>query len=188
MLRKQALLIWMCILPVASGCSDQHPIHPTYGELVQRGFYVYVLPAEEWKQRGWSQTISIWSWDRHCKGVDETETFNPISVVYRSRSDQPEMVISIGPWDIAWDRYRPVRYVELKSLWISEWSGVYYENQGIIRLRFQDWLGIPVHVSSRLPITETAQLIHQIQYVGPSLETVTNPWDLSKCPKQQTGR
>lgn len=82
------------VLLTVTGCSKPHPLNPTYEELVHRGFYIYVLPSNEVAARKWQETVSIWSWDRHCSGVELSETANPIRVVYTGESDQPPSVLT----------------------------------------------------------------------------------------------
>ncbi len=174
----------LILITLATACSSDHPLHPTLKELTQRGFYVYILPEDETRKRGWSQTISIWSWDRHCKSVDIGETFNPITINYRGQSTQPELTITIGPWDMAWDHRKPTIEVKLDTLLAQNGLAVYYKSDNYLQLRFQDRFGIPVQISSRLPITEVVWLINRLEYVGPPPEEVTNPWEYSKCSKQ----
>jgi hypothetical protein len=182
--RGRLTVVCVATLVLVATCSPDHPLHPDYEELTQRGFYIYVLPESELEQRGWLQTVSIWSWDRHCKGFEVSETFNPISVAYRGQATQPELAITIGPWSMAWDHRKPTTEVKLDTLWALDSTAVYYTSDDYIRLKFQDQFGIPVQVSSSLPITELVQLINQLEYIGPPPETVTNPWDYSSCPGQ----
>ena len=163
------------------GCFADHPINPSYEELAQRGFYIYILPNSETKQLGWLQEVSIWSWGRHCKGIETGETFNPISVSYYDETGQLVFFISIGPWDMAWNHRENLTDAKLDSLWAMDGVATYYKSGDFIRLTFRDRFGIPVQISSRLPITEVIQWINQIEYIGPPPERVTNPWDISKC-------
>lgn len=180
---SKLIVVYITALAWTVGCSPTHPLYPTYEELTRRGFYIYVLPESEVEQRGWLQTVSIWSWDRHCKGIELSETFNPISVTYREQEGtRPEFVITIGPWDMAWDYRKPTTEVNLDTPWALDGTAVYYTNANYIRFKFQDRFGIPVQISSRLSINEIVELINQLEYIGPPPETVTNPWDYSRCP------
>ncbi len=180
------ILIILCIiiLVLATACSSNHPLYPTYEELTRRGFYVYILPQDEVKRRGWSQTISIWSWDKHCKGIEVSETFNPITINYRGPSTQPEFTVTIGPWDMAWDSHKPTIEVRLDTPWTQSSTAIYYKSGNYLRLRFQDRFGVPVQISSRLSMNEVVWLISRLQYIGPPPEEVTNPWDHSKCSER----
>lgn len=184
---KQAV-VWMVILIMTMGCSgSSRPLHPSYDELKQRGFYVYILPEREIERRKWSKTISLWSWDRHCRGIG-AETFNPISIPYQGPEGITEFEIEIDPWDVVWDYNQPTTKVKLATPWAANGLAVYYTEEGqdyrnYIYLRFEDRFGIPVRVTTYLPITEVVSLIDQFEYVGPLPELVTNPWDYSKCPK-----
>jgi hypothetical protein len=181
-------IVTCCFIVLVSviGCFESYPLHPSYEELLQRGFYVYVLPEDEAERRGWLQEVEIWSWDRHCRGVEVAETYNPIGIFYRTDTRESEFAVTIGPWSMAWDHRKPIQEVEVNTPWISGNTAVFYkgadrEDDDYIHLRFEDRFGIPVQVVSRLPITEVVRLINEIEYVGPPPETVTNPWDYSRC-------
>jgi len=163
-------------LGMITGCCEKHPKYPTYDELTQRGFYVYVLPESEVERREWSQTISIWSWDRHCRGYEVTETSNPIHVRYDGL--QSSMTLRLGPWSLYWDHREPTTDVKLDSPWAMDGTAVYYtiteDNKVYVRLKFKDRFGIPVYVSSNLSITEVVQLLNQLEYRGPNVIKLTN--------------
>ena len=176
-------LVTVALLAV-TGCSKPHPLNPTYEELVHRGFYIYVLPSNEVAARKWQETVSIWSWDRHCSGVELSETANPIRVVYTGESDQPELRLTIGPWSMAWDHRQSTTAIQLNTEWARTGSARYYVVEGYLNLAFEDRFGIPVRIGSRHPVTEVVHLINQLEYIGPPSETVGNPWDYARCPGQ----
>ena len=177
--RDNLALMCAAILTVVTGCSSAPPLSPSYEELDQRGFYVYVLPKSEMERRGWLQTVSIWSWDRHCKGGASGGP-NPIYINYDALQEQPGLTLIIGPWNTAWDHRKSTTNVTIDTPWAMNGVAVYYTAEDYTRLRFEDRFGIPVQVSSRLTITEVVQLVGQLEYMGPLPETVTNPWDCSK--------
>lgn len=180
--QKSTLVVLCIVLIVAVGCSEAHPLHPTYEELVQRGFYVYVLPEKEIEKHEWSQTVSIWSWDRHCQGTEASETFNPIYVRYNG--PRSGLTLLLGPWSMYWDYREPTSEARLETPWAMDGSAVYYvideEGNDYVHLKFKDRFEIPVQVLSNLPITEVVRLIDQLEYIGLPAEIVTNPWDCSK--------
>jgi hypothetical protein len=183
----KSALVSLCIVSlVAVGCSKDHPLYPSYEELTQRGFYVYVLPKNEVERRQWSQTVSIWSWNKHCRGIETSETSNPIRIRYDG--SQSGLTLLLGPWSLYWDHRESTSEVELETPWTIDGRAVYYEinedDEDYIHLRFKDRFGIPVQVLSNLPIAEVVQLINQLEYVGPSPRTVTNPWDASRCEER----
>lgn len=179
---KSTLALTYIVLAVAVGCSEDRPLHPSYEELRQRGFYAYVLPEAEVEKRGWSQTVSIWSWDRHCTGVEPSENSNPIRVRYDG--PQSGLTLLLGPWDLYWDHRKPTSEVSLDTSWAMGGIAVYYviseDDVDYIHLKFMDRFGIPVQVVSNLFIVEVVQLLNQVEYIGPPPETVANPWDCSK--------
>jgi hypothetical protein len=175
------IIVFAIALTLIAGCSEDYPLHPSFEELTQKGFYVYVLPTSEVEQRGWLQSISIWSWDRHCKGIEISETFNPIRVSYSGQESELYLTLLIGPWSMYWDHNEPTKEVRLDTPWSMDGTAMYYTNDGHIHLKFKDQFGIPVQVTSCSSITEVVQWINQLEYVGPLAETVTNPWDTSRC-------
>lgn len=181
--QKSTLAVLCVVLVVAAGCSEAHPLHPTYEELTQRGFYVYILSESEIEKHEWSQTVSIWSWDRHCKGGISGGS-NPIHISYDGQQEQPGLLLVIGPWNTLWDYRKLTTKAELDTPWAMDSVGEYYTIDGYSRLKFEDRFGITVQVGSCLPITEVVRLVNQLEYIGPPPETVTNPWDYSKCSGQ----
>ncbi len=182
--KVKVAVVCVVVLAMNTGCSEANPLYPSYEGLTQRGFYVYVLPKEEIEQRGWSQTVSIWSWDRHCAGIESSETSNPIYVKYDGSQEQPGFTLIIGPWNMTWDHRRATKEVKVETPWAMDGVALYYTIEDYTRLKIEDRFGIPIQVGSRLPITEVVRLINQLEYIGPPPETVTNPWDYSKCPER----
>lgn len=179
--RDKPLMMCLVLLSVVVGCSRSHPpLHPSYEELTRRGFYVYVLPEEEVNDRKWTQTVTIWSWDKHCSGGEIGEVFNPIRVSYGESQGQSGLTILIGPWSMYWDNREPTTEVELNTLWGTDDTAAYYIVDGYVHLRFEDRFGFPVQVLSNIPITEVVQLVNQLEYIGPPPESVSNPWDCSR--------
>jgi hypothetical protein len=41
--KVRAVVVYVIVLVVATGCFEDHPLYPSYEALIQRGFYVYVL-------------------------------------------------------------------------------------------------------------------------------------------------
>lgn len=170
------------ILAVCTACSQSHPLYPSYEELTRRGFYVYTLPEREIEQRGWSQRIWIWSWDRHCRGIEEVETFNPLAVDYVG--SESGLFMRIGPWTMWWNSRAPAVEVNLGTPWARDGSALYLTERDTIYLRFIDRFGVPVLVTSvNLKVDELVYLLNQLEYIGPPPEAVSGPWDPSKCPR-----
>lgn len=176
---KLTLTMLCVLLAIVTGCAQSHPLYPSYEELTQRGFYLYVLPGKIVEQHGWLQTVSIRSWDKHCIGAESSETANPIYVRYDGSQGQSVLTMIIGPWDMAWDHRKPTTEVQVDTPWAMDGEAVYYVIEDYTRLRFEDGFGTPIQIGSRLPITEIVQLITQLEYIGPPQETVTDPWGCS---------
>jgi hypothetical protein len=184
--QRGKLTILCIVLVLLSGCPSKSPLHPKYDELISRGFYVYVLPKHEMEERGWSREISIWSWSRHCQGGEISETFNPIQIDYTGSDSGLNLMI--GPWDMYWDNRRSTTDINLRTPWALNENAEYYiiteDGKDYVHLRFNDRFKIPVQIVSNLSVGEVVQLINQLEYIGPPPDTVTNPWDYSRCPNQ----
>ncbi len=159
------------------------PLHPTHETLSGRGFYVFVLPEQEMLRRGWQQDITLWSWDIHC-GVFTGDTYNPLVVTYTDGAGNSAFVIQHGPWGMVWDYSQTITKEQV--LWESRWTGT-----GVITYRtrsaqdsmmrylyhFSDMQGWRVEIASSLSVTETLDLIKVLEYIGPPIETLNDPWD-----------
>lgn len=184
---RTRMLLCAIMLMILYGCAEKHPLHPSYEELKQRGFYVYVLPERELDKYEWTQTISIWSWDRHCKGIEWTENFNPIRIEYVNT--EKYLFIIIGPWNMYWDSSQKMLQMEIDTRWAKDRFATYYMlDDGIIHMRFEDSFGINVQIISNLPVDEIKSLVSQLEYIGPPPELVTNPWDFAKCQDNRYSR
>lgn len=164
-------------------CSKSYPLHPTYSELINKGYYVYVLPEHEIRNREWTETVSIWSWDRHCHGTEISETANPIYVIYKDNTHQVKFQLTIGLWNMTWNHNQTKNQTQLDTQWASTGTAEYYTIDNYTKLRFEDKLGILVQVGSQMPITEVISITNELRYIGPFSDTITNPWDYTKCPK-----
>jgi hypothetical protein len=173
------LLLLMITCVTVSGCSSRHPLFPGYDELAERGFYAYVLPQTVSSQWGWSEAMRIWSWDRHCRGTEPTETANPVYVVYEG-GPNPGLQIMIGPWNLAWNESRTTTTVKLDSVWAPSGVAEYYEIDGYVRLRFTDVFGFPVQIGSKLEISDLVYLANRLEYVGPPPENISDPWECKR--------
>lgn len=159
------------------------PLHPTYESLENRGFYVFVLPEEEINLRGWGQEITLWSWNSHC-GVLIGDTYNPLMVTYRDEVGGRVFEIQHGPWRMIWNGSETITttQVALESEWSSTSSLTHKTRLGqnnMIRHRyyFVDRQGWGVDIASSLSVTETLELIEMLEYVGPPVEKLNDPWD-----------
>ncbi len=166
----------------------------TYDTLKREGFYVYVLPEEDVIEYGWQQEITMRSFDRHCNGLTQDETYNPLQVRYMKTYDSTSrdnlaqsalFTVQLGPWPPPWvsgEGWTEIKieseYIEGNIVWYKEWSNA--TNGTFFGLIFTDMFNQLVHISSWLSLTETVSLIGELNYVGPSFDTIENPWDCSK--------
>jgi hypothetical protein len=167
----------MCVLTliVLGGCYPKHPLHPSYESLAEHGFYVYVLPKAELQQREWQETVRIWRYDFHCR-YDDAQ--NNLRIMYRDKADQMEFELIIGHWSEVWDWTQETTLVPLNTNLAPDGSADFYPtSDASVALMFEDQFGIQVQVWSEFAITETIELVNQLEYIGPSPDTITDPWD-----------
>jgi len=175
-LARFAAIVLLCA--GGSGCGEVHPLHPSYDELTKKGFYVYVLPATVVQERGWLEDASLWSYTFHCQPSNNGND-NPVRITYQSENGNIDFEIIIGNWTGIWEWSKPRSEVQLSASWLPSFQGEYYQSSSSdsVGVMFTDPFGIQVQVWSDYAIDETAQLISQLQYIGPDPVTVTNPWD-----------
>jgi hypothetical protein len=162
---------------VITGCQkDGLQYSRTDGELLERGFYFYRLPKGVAAEHQWQEGVHLWSYDRHCY-----ETANPVVVVYEGSNGVTDFSVTIGPWDLAWNRNEPRHTIEFQTQWAMVQEAEYYVSGDYVKLRFTGAFDIPVQIGTTLPLTQALELISLLVYVGPPSETVTNPWDVSQC-------
>jgi hypothetical protein len=161
------------------------PLHPSYASLQAHGFYVFVLPQSAIEQRGWQQSIALWSWNIHC-GLLRGDTTNPLQVVYTDPSGKRVFEVWHGPWGVVWNYALPTNRMEVESrlAWNTTGTLTYYtqtRTDSSLRhlYRFEDMTGNAVEITSQLVVTETLELIEQLEYIGPPTEGLGNPWN---CP------
>jgi hypothetical protein len=181
-LTQQIVSVLMLLIAASAGCKKTDLQQPrSAAELAKEGFYIFHLPASEIANRRWSETFHIASFDRHCRGIGEIETANPIEVIYRNNESENVFSFTLGPWNMAWDHREPTIQVKIETEWAKDSIAEYYEVGEGVKSRFIDKFGIDVQVYSSFPISETVALVNRIEYLGPPPETVTDPWDVSKC-------
>lgn len=167
--------IWIVVLLMLTGCAKERPLHPSYEELIKNGFYVYVLPEAEMQRRQWEEIISIWGYRFHCQS---NEAPNNLYVRYVDEYAQVEVDLIIGPWSDVWDWNQNTTEVLLDTTIAKKKRAVFYNRtDGSTALMFEDQFGIRVQVWSSYPITQTLEIVQQLEYIGPPSDTVSNPWD-----------
>jgi hypothetical protein len=168
--------------PAITDLFTEKPIHPTYEQLEKRGFYIFVLPEREVQQRQWKQDIIIGSWNVHC-GVLLGDTYNPLIIKYTDEKDNEVFTIQLA-WRMTWGISDATTRTQI--YWESELTDknqlIHYSRSGENEIyrnlyQFQDMQGYNVDIVSSLPVTETLNLIQQIEYIGPARETLANPWN-----------
>ena len=158
------------------------PVYPTHEELRRRGFYIFELPRETIEQRQWKQEIIIGSWNTHC-GVLLGDTYNPLIIKYKDNNEKEVFRIQLA-WRITWSIFAAESrtQVDLDTEWAEPKTLIYYtqpmQNENLDRnlYHFQDLKGYGVDIVSSLSVTETLELIKQLEYFGPPMETLKDPW------------
>lgn len=158
------------------------PIYPTRATLIQKGFYIFELPAQDVESRQWEQEIHIGSWDTHC-GLLLGDTYNPLVIIYRNE-DGIELFRIQQAWRMVWnigmaDRIQEFdlnqEFADPKILTVYTVSAM-DSNLSQNLYRFEDWMGYNVDIASSLSVRETVELIRLLEYVGSPIETMNDPW------------
>jgi hypothetical protein len=67
--------------------------------------------------------------------------------------------------------------ISLNYSWIREGQGEYnLTENGLTLIRFTDQLGMDIRVEGDMEADALAELIGALEYVGPDIESVGNPW------------
>lgn len=144
--------------------------------LTLRGFYVYVLP-ESYTDAGWQREVRMHSYKYHCSG-DSQPRWNPISIDYRN-AEAHRFVIRIAPTNPIWDPRRETAPISLPVEWIPSQEGaIYGTEEGGYGIRIEDRFGmIAVIYTGGLNIEYLQEAISRLEYRGPDISTVGNPWE-----------
>lgn len=146
-------------------------------QLEADGFYAYVFPRDFVIQSGWKGEVRMYSFDYHC-GKSSDVLWNPITVNY-SNSSGEDIRIDISPPNTYpfYDDRAISREITLAVEWIPNQAGEYYVGQsGGTTMRFTDRFGMEIAIISSLPPSELALLLSELEYVGPDVASVSNPW------------
>lgn len=177
-----ALTLLLTVLPLSSCTSNQNveaiitPIS-SLDSIKGAGFYVYTLPQTIVTENEWQAEVYMYSFDAHCNPANDT-LFNPVSIAYRDKSGEPILNIRVSPSDGILGGSASAGDIQLDSKWVSEGKGHYYVREnGEVIIRFVDTWGMDVVISStHLSLDELVSIIEQLEYSGPNLDTVQNPW------------
>jgi hypothetical protein len=182
-MKNQVMLIFLFVILALAACSNasQTDLHLTEQQLANAGYYAYVLPERYETDLHWSQDIHIYSFNVHCTPVSSSEFFNPVNISYKDEEDNPVLTVSIAPDYEVWDRRKTTTSITLESEWVSDKEGEYYlTDVGTIALKFTDVLDMEVVVFSSFELGNLTEVIEQLQYMGPNIDDVGNPW-LAAC-------
>lgn len=190
---KTQYIIWFMLLSIIlAGCLNQSPLYPTYEELKNHGFYIYVLPETIVTQKQWQQEIYIWSFDRHCRNLGN-EANNPLEVSYYKKDETVsdntprKSLLSIEMGNSGWvppyaSTNEKGEMIDIVSPFIIGRALHYYpDDKTRSTLMFTDTFGVRVYVTAGFPLTETLAIIQQLEYIGPDTNTLTiSPWVCKK--------
>jgi hypothetical protein len=172
------LSIGLVVLLIVTSCRQRSPLYPSYEDLIKHGFYVYSLPEAETQERQWKEVISIWGYRFHCQF---NEAPNNLYVRYVDAQDQVKIELIMGPWSEVWDWTQKTTEVQLNTTIAKTGNAIFYNiTADYVALLFEDQFGTQVQIWSNYPITETLAMIQQLEYIGPTSDTMHNPWDCSR--------
>ena len=144
-------------------------------ELKLSGYYTYVLPDDVVKEMDWKREIYMYEFG--CDRGASDDHYNPIYTRYDN--EQGDRVIDIVVFE---DRVFGPRFDEevftttIESKWIEDNNAeLYFSERGFPIYYFTDWQGMSVTIYNTLEDEAIADLIAQIEYIGPDPETIGNP-------------
>lgn len=156
-------------------------------QLTNGGYYAYVLPDSYTSAFGWQRNIrmGMGQFDWQCEGSHESN-WNPVVVRYTDGSSKWLFDISIEEQDALFDDIKATDTITVPVDWIPTHMGISYppSPSNGTRMKFIDSIGMEVVFSSYLKSDELINLITKLDYVGPSLTTVGNPWEKA-CQNRQ---
>lgn len=159
----------------------------TIDEILNKEFYVYLLPNDIVKSEGWEQTILMYSsFDEHCYQEDTIYRGNPIIIQYRNEKLNSQFSIAIEPiLPGVWNSQANDIRQEIVQIDFIKGGGIEYytieddniSKSDVTSFRFEDDIGMQVIINVwNLSVTESLSLISRLEYSGPDKTVVGNPW------------
>lgn len=181
--RVSLLGITIVIFSLGLGAICSRSTSP-YDELLDNGFYAYLIPEQELEKYGWKLTPIQEDWDAHCFG-GPSSPWNPLTIIYRDSADQTQLTITISDRDVLWNREMPVETIELDSSWAKVGTATTYQGDPFSPVKFNDPWGNEVVVDGWLPIADKIKIVNSLEYIGPPVKDVINPWSAEWCESQK---
>lgn len=178
-MKTYLILFGLLFALVSCKSSKDTDLYPTIEEIIDAGFYVYVLPASFSESGNITTDYRIFSWNLHCDRAEPSREYSRMRIIYGIRGvDEHRFQINITPKDTITNHSVEAKSVTLRSPYIPTKLGEYYiAENGIIFVRFKDMFGMDTYVSSSFDIGETIAMINQLEYRGPDISSVGNPWE-----------
>ena len=147
----------------------------TVQQLTDAGYYAYLLPDSYTTSLGWKRNIrmGMGQFDWQCGG-SHASNWNPVVIEYHDGTGKWLFDISIEQQDALFEDSKATDSVAVHVAWIPSHTGISYPNG--TRMKFKDRIGMEVVFSSYLGSDELVNLISKLEYVGPNLKSVGNPW------------
>lgn len=185
-IRYQSLAYWFVLCFLSWGIvacntsekkteSDTHSLSPQ--QLIDEGYYAYLFPEDFAIQSGWTVNLRMHSFNYHCSKSSDV-VWNPVTVVYSNSFDE-DIDIRISPPNTNpfFDDNATIEEIPLTVEWIPSQIGQYYIRQsGGTTMRFTDRFGMDIVIISSLQHDELVLLISELEYFGPDIDSVGNPW------------
>src|SRR5687767_7611297 len=157
----------------------------SFQQLTNGGYYAYLLPESYTLPLGWKRNIrmGMGQFDWQCEG-SHASNWNPVVVRYVDSSGKWLFDISIEEQDALFDDSKATDAITVPVNWIPTHRGISYPPPNGTRMKFKDRMGMEVVFSSYLKPDELVNLITKLEYVGPSVDMVGNPWKKA-CESKQ---
>ena len=145
----------------------------TVQQLLDQGFYVYLLDPEIAADKGLNRKIHMAYWNYHCIKQDIYPNWNPIYIAYYKEDPRyPLLSIYLSPQDALFDN-RMASSIDINTPLFSTTN--YYIAEGTHEFEFITPTGLELVVSSQLSFDQTVELLNALIVVGEIADG--HPWE-----------
>ena len=168
-------------LPEYDYFSKPNPQYSLEG-LAEWGYYAYVLPEEQENLLGLRRSVRLATADGHCNQSFSNVYIDPVYVTYYSDGQTIYLITRVSTGRVLLDSFEDYRFeiplpIALDYPWIPDQEGRYnFTEDGLTQIRFKDHLGMDIRVEAPIEPEALADLIGMLEYVGPDVDSVGNPW------------
>jgi hypothetical protein len=148
-------------------------------QLVEAGYYAYILPSEMQADFNYHRIIRMHGFDWHCNPGSRDDNWNPVEIRYTNLDQVHVFDIRISPNDAIFDK-GVAKAISLNFAGSNTHMAQYYIENGGTNIEFYDRYGMDVVFASPLSLDSVKELISDLIFIGDT--NVTNPWQAACQP------